>query len=319
MPDLFDPLRNLDDLPVHPLPPDQVRRQGDRMRRRRHALQALGAAAAVAVVASGTALGLSSLDDPTKSDGTPVSAPEDGWLTEIPTHYPLDRGWPMIQPPEESQNGPSQKFAPLAEAGIEPCGTASYPSAAPIDSVGTEWNAPEDMRARELTLYPDSAAAGTVLDRMVDAWQACPTEEQTAPPFERTYVVTRSSLADESWTIVKGTSGALGLEIYNVARVGNAVLISWISNHGSLDASAPQVDAQAAQVEGLVADMCIFALDPCVPVEPEDVEPKIPSLSDTTLLTTDQLVVATGLNGWELLGQREDPTLDCQSVWLRNL
>ncbi|HET8602845.1 MAG TPA: hypothetical protein VFM09_02885 [Marmoricola sp.] len=57
---MTDPLSLLETLgkdlaagPPHPWPPDQVRRRGDRLRHRRTALQALGAAAALAVAVTG--------------------------------------------------------------------------------------------------------------------------------------------------------------------------------------------------------------------------------------------------------------------------
>jgi hypothetical protein len=57
VPDLFDSLKQLDHDPsVQPLPAAEVRRRGDRMRRRRGALEALTALAVVAVVVAGSAL-----------------------------------------------------------------------------------------------------------------------------------------------------------------------------------------------------------------------------------------------------------------------
>ena len=57
MPDLFDSLKQLDHDPsVQPLPAAEVRRRGDRMRRRRGAVEALAALAVVAVVGAGAVL-----------------------------------------------------------------------------------------------------------------------------------------------------------------------------------------------------------------------------------------------------------------------
>ena len=55
MSDPFEELKNLgsEGPVVHPLPAAEVRRRGERMRHRRNALSAAGAALAVAVVASG--------------------------------------------------------------------------------------------------------------------------------------------------------------------------------------------------------------------------------------------------------------------------
>jgi hypothetical protein len=321
VPDLFDPLRNLDDVPMSPLPASEVRRRGDRMRRRRHGLQALGTAAGVGVIASGAALAMTAFDNPTREDATSVAAaPEGGWLHEIPTHYALDRGYPDARPPESQQHGPSQKFAPLTVQGIKACGAVGYPSAEPVDSLGTLWNAPEDFRARELTIYPDATTASSVVTELADAWQACPTETLPDPPFELTTSVERGTVGDESWTVVKGAGSAPQLEVFNLVRVGNAVLVNQISNEGSFDSSAAHVAEQNAQVGALVADMCIFALDPCPdgPDNGPDISPKIPPLDENVLLTTRQLDELDG-RGWEQIANREDPTLDCQADWLHNL
>lgn len=293
------------------------------MRRRRHLLQALGGTAAVVLVVSGVALGTGLLDG-TSDDPAPVAtpSPEGGWLGEIPTHYPLDRGYPMANGTEMTQLGPSQKFSPLTDQPLAPCGATAYPSKRPIDSLGTVFTVTDDVYARELTLYPDSVQADAVVSSLVDAWKACPTEELPDPPFDLTTSVARDDTGDDSWTIVRGAQQFPGVQTFHVVRVGNAVLVSTASTHATLENSAALVEEQAAQVSPLVADMCIFALEPCSPVDRPDVEPTIPTLPDDVLLNTETLEATTtlrGLTGWEELGAREDPTLDCQPVWLRNL
>ena len=104
MPDLFDPLRGTPDQLVRPpLPPAEVRRRGDRLRRRRTVTAATGAALAVAlVVGGGLALGggltTGSTPAPVPPAGQPPSesaepspapTPDVDWLTSIPTGFPL--------------------------------------------------------------------------------------------------------------------------------------------------------------------------------------------------------------------------------------
>jgi hypothetical protein len=60
MSDFFETLHTLvlvDDLDLPPVPASEIRRRGDRLRRRRVALQALVAASVVAVAAWGTVIG----------------------------------------------------------------------------------------------------------------------------------------------------------------------------------------------------------------------------------------------------------------------
>ena len=101
MPD-NDPLESLDNFPeglhVDSLPASEVRRRGDRMRRRNTALATVGGVVAAAVFI-GTPVALMSGNDkdtvdPAPSPPTP-SVTEDGqpgWLTEIPAEFPVTEG-----------------------------------------------------------------------------------------------------------------------------------------------------------------------------------------------------------------------------------
>lgn len=107
MHDPFDDLKGLEGLSRPSLPAEEVRRRGDRLRRRRTALQAVGAAAAVAVIASGGMLatggdpGTGPDIGPAERTGTPAPSPtaeaaEHPWITSLPDGFPLD--WALPEP-----------------------------------------------------------------------------------------------------------------------------------------------------------------------------------------------------------------------------
>ena len=108
MPD-NDPLESLDNFPeglhVDSLPASEVRRRGDRMRRRNTALATVGGVVAAAVFI-GTPVALMSGNDDDSVDPPTVPAdvpepttPSAEWLTEIPAEFPLADG--LTRPPAE--------------------------------------------------------------------------------------------------------------------------------------------------------------------------------------------------------------------------
>ena len=89
MSDLFDTLHALVDDPLEawPLPPEEVRRRGDRMRRRRIALQAVALTTVVAMIV--TAVTLLVFDAKARSGAAPATS--DGFV--LTYRYPtIDRG-----------------------------------------------------------------------------------------------------------------------------------------------------------------------------------------------------------------------------------
>ena len=92
MPDPLDELENFTDpgLTMNPLPASEVRRRGTRMRRRNHALAALGGVAAVALIA--TPLAMAATNDRTDTTPPPATqspSPTATWVQQIPADFPL--------------------------------------------------------------------------------------------------------------------------------------------------------------------------------------------------------------------------------------
>ena len=98
MPDPLDTLSRLADREFGPLvPAAEVRRRGDRLRRRRTVLRTLGGALAVAVVLGGVAVttrmdrGTTSAPGPATQGPSPTTA---ATAMAIPAGFPLDQGYP---------------------------------------------------------------------------------------------------------------------------------------------------------------------------------------------------------------------------------
>ena len=175
-----DPIRDLENFSpggpsMAPLPAREVRRRGDRMRRRRTAaLSVAGAAAVAAVIATPLALADGNGDagrDPgftTSSPSVTTSAPAGAaWLATVPKGFPLDEGVPAKNPddgsPVVADRGHNGEITEL-------CGQPVDLTAGRVDETNATYNDSSDMRSRALSLYGDdqAAAAGLRLPRRGD-------------------------------------------------------------------------------------------------------------------------------------------------------
>ena len=195
MPDLFDPLRNLERPSVHPLPAPTyaARVTGCVGAGRRPALG--GPPSSPSWPRAPHSLSNAST---TRTTGrTPATATRGRVAHRDPDDYPstvAGQGPPTEESGSSGRRRSSPRSPRWASSPAVPRPTRRRPA---IDSVGADWNAaerPATARASSPSTA-DSATASTVTDRMVDAWQ--PARRRSPPPFERNYVVTRSSFGDD--------------------------------------------------------------------------------------------------------------------------
>ena len=354
MRDPFDELRTTMDQPtsLSPLPASEVRRRGDRMRRRRTTLGAIGAAAAIAVISSGSVLVGTSLTGTAAAPGpagpgptqvtspapTGPAAPDGGWLAAVPDRFDLADGMP------EPDDGTARKVrdAPTAAWVLDPCHDGE--------------RRPEDGRSdlreaiqtgagyyhRQLAVYPDAEAARQVVGELRDDLARCPSAplggvvevwDRYGAPF---------AAGDESFDAVARAlqegEPTLFADHYAVVRVGNAVLVTLEGgSYGEEDPARIEqlVEGPRSRAAALAERMCVFAASPCGPgsaegpspavqpspaAEPQPVAtPPAPQVTGDDLLTVDRLREVTGLADWNVVANRQDPTLDCQPSWLSGL
>ena len=219
-----------------PLPAAEVRRLGDRRRRRQAAATGLAVAALVAVVGVGVSLvrgpAQTAVDpalppspsveatggplDPTPApvDGTPVPdptappaqgldpeptpRPEPTGPREIPASYPLATGWPERTEPGEGYGltGPNRVLGAL---GFTACGITVYDGPAQ-DRLRADWRNVEDFRARQLTTYADAENAVGAVAGLVERYRSCPREpEPDETGVLQHHAVARTEVGGESW------------------------------------------------------------------------------------------------------------------------
>lgn len=254
MPDPLDTLSRLADGQAGPmLPASEVRRRGDRLRRRRTGLRTLGGALAVAVVLGGVALTTGMDGHTTPAPATQAPRPTTAATAmAIPAWFPLDQGYPDPGG-DGSVTGPSSSPA-AAFAPIEACGQRAYPVVRPAGRLSVRLQQPEDFRGRELTTYDDEAAAKRALDSFVSVMRDCPRE--TTGGTTATHAVSSVRAGDESWAVVTTyeTDGrpSLGLQVTTATRAGAALLVATQSDEGDAGAAQAQLDRQLDDVRALL-------------------------------------------------------------------
>ncbi|WP_121258196.1 hypothetical protein [Nocardioides ferulae] len=282
MPDPFEELETFKQrgLPVDPLPATEVRRRGDRMRRRNNALTAVGGiAAATILVATPLALATdggsrSDRPIPPASQGTDGSdGSETGWRSSIPGGFPLTYGMPE----RNAYDGSEVKSVPgyRIESGVAPCGgdnlDVDYPVAM-VDAVSVSARQEEGGIERNLLLYEDADAAATVLEEFQGRFEGeCP-----APRNGPGSALLSAAVGDETLVYVDRwrSEGELTADgyLHLLVRVGNAVLheSTFFGGAGDQAVVAQTLDDVLEESAYPVASMCLFSASPCteLPSEP---------------------------------------------------
>lgn len=265
-------------MPVDPLPASEVRRRGDRLRRRRTALVALGSVAAVGVlVATPLALVAGGADstrplDPAGPGPATRSASTEGveWRTSVPPAFPL-----ADEMPEGAERSPDyEQQAP------GPCGGDGFTAAGALDTEDAIWtDAEEASEQRAVAVYADDADATAAIDEVRDQLAAC---EQPTPRGISIWAVEQASdLGEQSYVFVNSwysdgeqTGDA---HVHQLVRVGNAVLYDTANFGGAGDPEVVDLTVEQVREDSAyaVSSMCVFAADPCdePPAKPRPVEP----------------------------------------------
>ena len=245
MPDIDDLSNFSEGMHVNPLPASEVRRRGDRMRRRNAAFATVGGVVAAAVFI-GTPLALINGNNDDDLQPAPQPTPtvtqdaEPTWLTEVPEGFPVTEG--MVTSEGDLANGDLDAFALCDFAYPRPQGTVHAET----------WffsGDGESSATRTFQLWPDDSTAEESLTRLIEAIEACPQQ----PTLGGEDIIETRRLdfdlgGDDSVTFTQQVVADDGLvsqlTTVEVTRVGNAVLVD--SNYGS--AGGDEAIAVATQV-----------------------------------------------------------------------
>ncbi|GGO76255.1 hypothetical protein [Nocardioides deserti] len=241
---------------VNPLPASEVRRRGDRMRRRNTALATVGGvAAALAAVAVPLSVVSGAGDDGRDVSPAPP-APSVSWLQEVPEDFPLDEG---LTGEVRSRSG----ARPLEQCAPDTWALGSAVARADV-SVG---DGVEGFAGRTLAVYADADAAGAALDRVEAAVSAC-AEELSGPlrysvgpedtggtEAEALLVVEQAELEERSFS---------DLTFTRLSRDGNAVLIDQAFTSAGGAPALNQVSRNLLERSAVTRSaLCVFDAQPC--------------------------------------------------------
>jgi hypothetical protein len=345
MSDPFETLTHLDEVPVDPtLPAAEVRRRGDRMRRRRTAVRALGAACAVAVITTGgIALGgnlTGAAPPPVTTQGPsplPSEPPTDGGsprtqqALSIPDGFPLLEGLPAedvdTERKAEQNLGTARIFDPChnnADAAVE-TGRTDYRN--------VTQSGPAYTYLREIVVYESSSAADEAMLLAKGELERCPQYLyddgisrdlwEPAPASERTIK------ADDFILEVNHGYSDYGITTlatsWVVVRVGNAIVSLALDGEfgASKGSTRDVVDGELDVYDAIAPSMCLFAdettdigcSEPSTAPGPGEVTDPGPDF----LLDEATLREVTGVDEFETTPDSQTATLACQGDWLSSL
>lgn len=245
-----------------PLPAAEVRRRGNRLRRRNTALAIAGGTVA-AMTAIGAPVALSQIGGGTKSDpglyathGTDPQAVE--WRTQIPQDFPLAEGMPQAQP-----GFPIDLREDYEQQAVGPCAYRSaWDLSGALDSLQAIYTDPsEGGQDRLLSVFPNDTTAAARLDALAEQMKTCRPKGQ--PRVEAKAL--SSDLGDQSVVFVNVYVDGGAAILHEVVRVGNAVLYSTSTFLGAGDPTVVEEmrELQQGRSAPAVSAMCVFAARPC--------------------------------------------------------
>lgn len=224
---MSDPIKDLENFgtegtPMNPLPPSEVRRRGDRLRRRRNALTATGSALAVAVIAGGGIWFSGSMDqaeEPGPATGRPSESTSQSaeQPAEIPDDFPIG-----------AQINGAQISDKALNSDLDFCSQQPLRGVQAADVRSAELSGGETAETRTLYLFDDEASARELHEAVVEAALECADPD---PRDGSTVSVWDTNLED--WpgnTIVheyaEEPTSEPSTQIINVVTKGSAVLVT---------------------------------------------------------------------------------------------
>lgn len=243
-----------------PLPAAEVRRRGNRIRRRNNALATVGGLAVVAAIAVPFAVFAGNQT----SSNPPQPAPSSvDWHTTIPSSFDLTAvpaGSPVTF---EAQDRPVADNVLICGESVFSTESASDGAGASYQEEGTESSA-----GRTLAVYADEQQASVALAGFRQGVESCPVDQAgQGVPLEYAVVSDAPSSADDGFVYSEQAhDGDLyyDLNVVEVARVGNAIFVgNTQGGPGGSDLVAAGMLRLADLSDPVLTQMCVFSATGC--------------------------------------------------------
>lgn len=213
MSDIFAPLRDPDQ--VSSIPPEEVRRRGDRLRRRRAGLVIAGTVCAAATLVGGLSL---LLGERPSSDSAPVDSP--GAESLIPPQFDLASGMSRI---------PERPTARTGALKLLVCGETSAFAEDAIAHQFVRVSQGSDLSARGLSVYPDADTAEAAGDGLAAEFEGCTRFTDERGRTWTTTVRSTTTHGDQGWVVTRDGDGAGTRadfpDVVQIVRLGPTLLV----------------------------------------------------------------------------------------------
>ncbi len=315
---------------MNPAAPAEIRRRGDRMRRRRTALTAAGAALAVALIAAPVAVlatgddgrdtpgpartPTSTVTDPPSEEPTATVAVDDPVVAQIPPGFPLDAGYP---PQNGSDGSPVEVIDEPGYPGLDLCGATVWSpyEDAVLDLAGATYTGEaEDSRTRSLVVYDSLDGAAAALEAIRAGFADCPAEEVGGTEQVWEEVDSPFSEGNDDAAVFTHrfrTAGQfdVGLEVLQVLRVDNALFLD--TNYGEGGGSPASIDAVLRSAADQAADV-VTAMEQFALPAGEPGGGAVPGELPDDVLSAADLPTSPRLDPWRAATYPDLPVVACQ-------
>ena len=243
---------------LQPLPAAEVRRRGDRLRRRNTALAVAGGTVA-AMTAIGVPIALTQGGDTTDGDsgllatqGPSTDAVE--WRIGIPEGFPLVQGLPETNVFSGTAVEAREGYEPQAPG---PCRGEAWDVTGSLDVLQAVFQDTEGGIDRSLAVFADDTEAAARIDAMAEQAATCRDTDTTVVPLT-------NDLGEQSLVFANVWDDGQTY-LHQAVRVGNAVLYTTSFSLGGGDPGVLEDERERAQDRDseVIAEMCTFAADPC--------------------------------------------------------
>ncbi|HEY0949453.1 hypothetical protein, partial [Nocardioides sp.] len=268
-----DPIEELENFsvpgaPMTPLPASEVRRRGDRIRRRNNVLAGAAAVAVVAAIVTPIAV-LADHDDSRSIQ----PAPQTDWVQTVPEDFPLNHGM-FGEPPVRAASGVED---------IVLCGTTVWSSDDPVatvDLAGARFEENEAYQGRTLALYADDAAAEQAMSALRSGVADCPRDE-IGGGSALVHQEIDGGLGEGALSFIEQVEEpdlVSQLTLWGVVRSGNALYLD--TSYGAAggdQAVATALSNMSHRSEVVRAQLCVFSAEPCATpgIESESPSPSV--------------------------------------------
>ncbi|GAA5115569.1 hypothetical protein GCM10023339_22920 [Alloalcanivorax gelatiniphagus] len=195
-------------------------------------------------------------EEPTAGPGETADVPS---VVEIPADFPLAAGLPEDDG-ETTVSEPSADGDGMGE--VEVCGRIVWPHSRTTD-VGetrrlvTGAQGPEYFDGRELIVHADADAAVEAVATVREAADECRTFD------DQVWTVLERDTGYDTVTVGLTYAQGLGSSVFQVTRVGSAVLMVQTYGEGSLASLDGQADEVTGTTGTIVPAMCVFTKTGC--------------------------------------------------------